>query len=260
MPLAGWPVFLARQGVDLAHSRVAMTGGAITAFALAAPRADHPAWRLGTMGALPQARGSGAAAALLDDFIERARGAGCQRVELECFAQNERGLRLYRSRGFEPVYALHGYRRPATDGIAATHAPDVGLAVQAVALEEAFDWLTRYSRAGGDLPLQVTPPSLRALPVQLAAWRAGDAQLVAAESAPGQWTIYSLVDTQADQAGAQALAEHLIRTQPGATLLVPQLQRDNLGGQALQRLGFERLPLHQLWMRKGLNAPGTAPT
>jgi hypothetical protein len=31
---------------------------------------------------------------------------------------------------------------------------------------------------------------------------------------------------------------------------VPQLQREAFGGAALERAGFARLPLHQLWMRR----------
>ena len=33
---------------------------------------------------------------------------------------------------------------------------------------------------------------------------------------------------------------------------VPQLQLPRAGGDALERLGFERLPLHQLWMHRAL--------
>jgi GNAT superfamily N-acetyltransferase len=79
LALAQWPLFTARQGVDLALSRVARQDGAIAAFALAAPRAAS--WRLGTMGAVPEARSHGLAARLLDDFIERAQAAGMPRVE-----------------------------------------------------------------------------------------------------------------------------------------------------------------------------------
>lgn len=257
VPLDGWPRFLARQCIDLAHSRVALSGdGAVLAFALAAPRTDRTVWRLGTMGAVPAARGSGAAAALLADFIDRARAQHCTQLELECFAQNTRGLRLYQRHSFAEVCALHGYRR---NGSAAPPATLPAADVQAVTLDDAFAWLDRFSQTGGDLPLQVTPAALRAQPVPLQAWRAGTAQLIAAPTSPDQWTLHSLVDTQAQQTHAQALVAHLIATHPGATLAVPQLQRDDLGGQALLRLGFERLPLHQLWMRRSLNAPAAAP-
>ena len=96
VPLAGWPIFLVRQAAVLSHSRVALApNGEISAFALTALRPEALRWRLATMGALPAARGSGAAPALLDDFIARAREAGQAGVELEVFAQNRRAFKLY---------------------------------------------------------------------------------------------------------------------------------------------------------------------
>lgn len=236
LPLAQWPVFLARQGPD-----------GIAAFALVAPRGDCASWRLGTMGALPAARGCGAAPALLDDFIARAAGAGCARVELECFAQNERGLRLYRSRGFNEVTELHGYSG-ASVAPGGAHG-----GVDESPLEEAFERIAAVShRRGGDLPLQVTPPSLRAQSVPLQAWTCGAAVAVTGETAPGQLTIRGLVDETPGQQDAQAIAAHLLHRFPGHAVQVPQLQRADLGGAALQRLGFARLPLHQLLMHRPL--------
>ena len=110
MTLAQFPSFVGRQGVDLARSRVAVRDGAIGAFAYVCPRPEVGRWRLGVMGALPSARGSGAAPALLDDFVERAAAEGLPHVELECFAENERALRLYRSRGFEVIRGLDGWK------------------------------------------------------------------------------------------------------------------------------------------------------
>ncbi len=237
-----WPVFLGRQCIDLRLSRVARVGGAIVAFALTAPRPDQPSWRLGTMGALPAARGSGAAQALLDDFIARAAAAGQQRVELECFAQNERGLRLYRSRGFEVIDELHGWQ-----GRPQALADDEAAAVP---LDEAFDWLAE--RAHG-LPLQVTPAALRALPAALAAWRLGGACAVTSVAAD-RLTVHSLVDDDVEsQRDALRLLRHLAALHPDCQLMAPQLMRPRAGGVALAAAGLERMPLHQLWMRLRLS-------
>jgi len=242
-----WPRFLARQCVDLGRSRVAVGVGGILAFAFVAPRTDHATWRRATMGAVPAGRGSGAAPALLDDFAERARAEGRTQVELECFAQNTRAARLYRGRGFAEVAALHGYQGDART--LAGERDDAG--VQELEREHAWQWL---ADVGGrrDLPLQVTPPSLRAQPVPLRAWRCAQALLVAGESAPGQLTLYSLVDEDPAQQGAQRLVRHLARCLPAQSLHVPQLQRDDLGGGALRRLGLQPLPLHQWLMRRPL--------
>lgn len=248
LPLDQWPVFIGRQGADLTLSRVAWRSGRILAFALVAPRPEIGHWRLATMGAVPEARGSGAAPALLDDFIARAGAAGLRGVELECFAQNERAARLYRGRGLEAVHPLHGYARAAGSPV-----PHEAGAVEAavVALPDAFAWLDQCNLELGDLPLQVTPRSLQALPVTLQACRRGAAQLVFSLGAADALTIHSLVDRGARQQDAQALVAQLVREHGGRRMTVPQLQRPDLGGEALERLGFERQPLHQLMMRRG---------
>jgi hypothetical protein len=198
------------------------------------------------MGALPAARGCGAAQALLDDFLERARADGCGRVELECFAQNERALRLYRSRGFEAVHELPGYSRPADRG-----GPAPAGAGEPVAIDDGYAWLDEVGRRRGDLPLQVTPVSLRAQPFALKALRQGQAQVVFAEAAAGKLVVHSLVDDgSAGQHDAQAVVARLLALHPAHAVAVPQLQRRDLGGLALERLGFDRLPLHQLMMRR----------
>lgn len=244
VPLAQWPQFLGRQGVDIALSRVALREGEAIAFCLVAPRPECGSWRLGTMGALPPARGSGAAPALLDDFIARAAAAGVGQVELECFAQNPRALRLYEGRGFVMIDVLYGYEHQAVAGAA-------GGTPRIVPLEDAFDWLDVCGAAGCELPLQVTPRSLRTLPVALQAWRQGSAQLVFSEGAGERLQVNSLVDRDPAQRDAEALVASLLARFPGSTVHVPQLQRPSVGGAALERLGFQRLPLHQVWMRRG---------
>jgi len=247
LPLELWPVFVGRQGADLSLSRAALRDGRLLAFALVAPRPEIGHWRLATMGAVPEARGSGVAPALLDDFIARAVAAGIRGVELECFAQNERALRLYRARGFETVHPLYGYVRAAGAPLLADEpAGDVAR----IDVPSAFAWLDRRNVELGDLPLQVTPVSLRAQPVALQAWQRGLAQLVFAVNGTESVAIHSLVDLDAAQPGAQALVAQLVNEHPVHRIVVPQLQRPDLGGEALERLGFERQPLHQLLMRR----------
>ena len=253
LTLAQWPGFLARQGVDLALSRAAMVRGELASFALVAPRPATRRWRLATMGARPSARGSGAAAALLDDFIGRATGTGLATVELEVFAANERAWRLYRGRGFDVVHPLMGYEHAGT--AARRPAP----AVEAVPLLAAWSWLAEAEARIADLPLQVTAPVLRvaasAAPRShpLQAWRHGSAQMVFAEQPSGAAVVvHSLIDDEPGQRLRAGLAEALLAMYPGRTLRVPALQRPDLGGQALERAGFVPQPLHQWLMRRAL--------
>jgi ribosomal protein S18 acetylase RimI-like enzyme len=240
-----WPTLLARQGVDLGLSRALLRGDQVLAFALVARRADPGRWRLATMGALPAARGSGAAPRLLDELIARARQAGLAMLELEVFAQNERALRLYQGRGFEARHELHGYLAPP--GVVA---PAV-CAYRAVSIEAALAWLAAAEARIVDLPLQVTAGSLR-VASDPTAWQRGMAQLVFTRPDAATVVLVSLIDTDSAQQDARALLQALRAEFPAQSLRVPQLQRLDLGGQALRALGFETLPLHQLLMRRSL--------
>ncbi|WP_152682651.1 GNAT family N-acetyltransferase [Caenimonas sp. SL110] len=244
-----WPQFLERHTIELTQSRVAMRRGDVIAFALVAPRPRIAAWRLATMGAIRSARGSGAAPALLDDFIERARAAQVEWVELECFAQNERALRLYTSRGFEAISPLYGYVREGRAPVdAAVSTADVDM----IDLGDAFGFIDAVDFRLCNLPLQVTPASLRAVEGTLHAMRCGDAVIVYVETGPEALTIQSLVDADPAQADAKALIAALIEDHPRHRIVVPQLQRPDVGGEALEKMGFVRQPLHQVLMRKAL--------
>lgn len=245
VPLAQWPQFVDRQGVELGSSRVAVSQGEPVAFCMVAPRPECGSWRLGFMGAVPAARGSGAAPALLDDFIARAEAAGMASVELECFAQNTRAVRLYRSRGFEAVDSLYGYQCTAPTGVPQAMTPAV------VGVPEALDWLDACTETGCALPLQATARLLRAHAPRLQAWRLRSAQLVFSISADDTIHVHSLVDQDAGQDAATELVRALLANFPGRPIRAPQLQRQAVSGTALERAGFERLALHQLWMRRG---------
>ena len=248
-PIEQWPHLLARHVANLALGRAALRDGEVVAFALVAPRPELGSWRVAAMGALPSARGSGVAPMLLDDFIQRAAGAGMGQVELECFAQNERAVRLYRSRGFEVVHPLYGYVLAA--GAPRVESPSSEAVLQ-VELQDAFAWLDAASLEMGDLPLQVTPPSLKAQGAALQAWRCGNAQLAFTALSPDTVTVQSLVDRDPAQRDAQQLIAHLLERYPTSKIAVPQLQRPDIGGNAFQRMGFERLPLHGVLMRRAL--------
>jgi len=252
VPFAQWTNFLERQGVDLSLSRVAVVDGRIAAFAFAAPRPESRRWRLAGMGALPEARGIGAAPALLDDFIARGQAAGLAAVELECFERNERAIRLYRSRAFETRHRLNGWSWPAQ----ATATELASLPVRPVNREAAMDWLDDIARRIPDLPLQTTAASLRGSPRPLQAGQAGEAQLVfslAGEAADAPVTVHSLIDPEPGQPGALALARALPARHPGRSITVPALQRVDLGGAALETCGFVLAAFHQ-WLMVRANS------
>lgn len=247
-----WPGFLARQGVDLALGRAALQAdsGAVLAFALVAPRPALSRWRLATMGAVPEARGSGAAVALLQDFVDRGRAAGLAALELEVFAQNERALRLYRRHGFVEQHALQGWQRLARAG-----EPVAPAGVRVVTPDAALAWLRDAEAHVADLPLQVGAAIVAALTTPWTAWRQGSAQLVFSGDAAAGVVVRSLIDLDPAQTQAQALLQALLAAHPGARVSVPALQRPDLGGHALRRCGFAPEALHQFIMRRDLAGP-----
>ena len=239
---ADWPAFLQRQGVALDASRVALAEGRPVAFALVGRRGARS--RLATMGVVPAARGSGVAQCLLDRVLDEARKRGDASFELEVFAQNPRAVALYRSRGFESVAELHGYERAPGAAAAPAEAPDE------TSLTDASERLRALP--AGLLPYQVSAEALAASAAPLVAWRHGGAQLVFERRGEALVAVASLVDRSESQADARLLARALAAAHPEATLRVPQLQRPELGGRALEAEGWRRLELHQLLMRRAL--------
>jgi len=242
-----WPSFLARQGVAPAHSRVAVHDGAVVAFALACPRPEDGRWRLAVMGATPAARGTGAAQALLDDFLARAKAAGMAFAELECFAANERALRLYRSRGFEVVCALNGWKPPEAGAAPApARAPHVRELDRAAALA----WLAEADRRIAWLPFPTSERSQSAQVRPLTSWQCGNALLLfsVVEGTPTQ--IHALIDLDPALRDAETLARAIRAAHPDA--FAPPVLRDDLGGHALARAGFVQTALNQVLMRRAL--------
>jgi RimJ/RimL family protein N-acetyltransferase len=239
-----FPSFIGRQGIALALSRVSVHGDALGACALTCPREEIGRWRLGVMTAVPAARGTGAAPALLDDFIDRARRAGLPEVELECFVENERALRLYRSRGFKEIFRLNGWKSPGAPASAPTRG------VRTVERGPALAWLADANLRLRDVPFPGTDRSLCAQPRPLTFWQCGDAQVAfsVVEGTPTQ--IHSLVDLDPALAGAEALAHTLRAAHPDA--FAPPTQRDDIGGAALGRAGFVPHGMSQVLMTRAL--------
>lgn len=253
MTLAEWPSLQGRQGIVNALSRVALRGGEVIAFAFTCPRVESGRWRLGAMGALPAARGSGAAQALLDDFLARAQAAGMGAAELECFAQNERALRLYRSCGFETVCALNGWKA-VTSPAPARDAPraDADTAVREIDRDTAFAWLAEANQRIEMLPFPNTHFSQSAQPRPLTFWRCAQARAAFSVVEGTPTHLHSLVDLDPSLAGAEALARALQQAHPG--VFAPPVLRDDLGGATLARLGFERAELDQVLMKREFRA------
>lgn len=241
---AGWQAFVRRQGIDVARSRVAFRGDAVIAFAMITPR-PFERTRIAVMGARPEARGGGAAKRLLDDAIAASDARGDRWIELEAFAQNERAVGLYRSRGFDAVDELPGYIAAPSEGLAR----DADVAE--VSNEDAAAWACAFDREDNAyLPWQVGGEAIRAAVVPLRAWRVGSAQLVFQNANPATLSVQSLIDRDGAQRDAVRLVGALRHRHPGHTLRAPQIQRASGPARAFAEAGWTRGPLHQLLMRR----------
>jgi ribosomal protein S18 acetylase RimI-like enzyme len=249
LSLDQWPSLIARQGIDLGRSRVAVRDGAIASYAFVCPRPESGRWRLGVMGALPAARGSGAAPALIEDFLARAKAEGMAHAELECFAANERALRLYRRHGFEVAFPLNGWKQPA-DGAPAPARDAPAGEVREVDRATAFAWLADADRRVAWLPFQNTDRCQAAQVRPLTSWQCGSALMLFSVLEGTPTHIHVLVDLDPGLRDAETLARALRALHPDA--FAPPILRDDLGGEALARAGFLRQESGQVLMRRAL--------
>ena len=249
LTLDQWPSLIARQGIDLGLSRVAVRDGQIVSYAFVCPREADGRWRLGIMGALPAARGSGAAPALIDDFLVRAKAHGMTHAELECFAANERALRLYRGRGFEVVCPLSGWKLPA-DAAPAPARDAPAHEVRVIDRASALAWLEDAGRRIPWLPFPATARSQSAQVRPLSFWQCGSALMLFSVLEGTPTHIHVLIDLDPALRDAETLARAIRAAHPDA--FAPPVLRDDLGGDALARAGFVRPALNQVLMRRVL--------
>lgn len=209
----GLAALVARQGVDLARSRVAAEDGRPLGFALVAPRGRRA--RVAAMGVVPEAAGRGLARALLERLRSDARDRGDLRLELEVIEQNERAARLYRAAGLEPHERLLSFRRAAPAA-----ASPAGL-VEAEP-EEVAEAVVVHGDP--DLPWPVDGFDLARLGPPVRGWRQGDAWALAV-AADGALVLRALVVGRAGRrAGAgRRLLDALQAAHPGLELRVPAL-------------------------------------
>ena len=248
------PAFLTRQAVALSASRVATKQGQIHAIALVSLRSDIARWRLATLCAVPLARGTGVTHRLMDDLVSRATAFGASALELECFAQNERAVRLYQRYGFRTAAELRAWSSRArgpgqsTGGVLSASA-----FVREVGRAEGLAWQHAAARDIPDLPLQVAGDLLATSTRPLRFWQSGTAQLVFSAVEGDPVLIHGLVDSSVALRDAEILVARLQATYPDCEIkAMPQVHRADLGGEALRRLGFEDTALYQLLMVRSL--------
>ncbi len=236
--------FLERQGADLALSRCVYVDGILAGVAFIGEYAGRR--RIGAMGVVDQARGTGAARVLLHRVVDEARDAGLSAVELEVFVQNLPAVRLYRAAGFVDGPALWGFERSPSRPMDRPPAIPPRITIHA----DAEAWLT--ANAPDDSPYQMSGHALRRAGPMVQLWRHEDALLGFIDAAADAVTIVVSFDADPLGRGTRALLAALMQARPAHRLRVPQLMRDDLGAGAFRDAGFAPLLLHQMQMRLAL--------
>jgi hypothetical protein len=240
----GWRAFVGRQGIDIERSKVAVSGDSVIAFAMITPRPLQRT-RIAVMGARIAARGTGAASRLLDDAVAASVARRDQWIELEAFAQNERAVRLYRSRGFEADADLLGFVASPSQGLAHVEA------VREVSREDAAAWAKALDQDHPTLlPWQVGGEAVLAAQGSPRAWRLGEALLVFAEANTDTINVSILLDRDPEQRDAARLISALRHRYPRALLKAPQIHRADRAAQAFTAADWTREPLYQHLMRR----------
>lgn len=235
---------IARDNVDLNASRVLLSGANQVGIALMA----RSGWtsRVAAMGIVPEQQGKGAGRWLLDKLQTEARALGDKTMVLEAFEQNSPAVKLYSRMGFRIVRRLYGYKGAAVSG------GEMDAAAEPREIDVA-EVGARIAREGlPNLPWQVAGAAVLRMSAPFKAYELGAAGVVI------QALQYRLVAralfvpaAARGQGQARRLLAALARQHPDHEWVVPQLCPKEYGG-FFERLGWERMPLHQVQMECAL--------
>lgn len=148
-----FPIFVERDEIDLALSRIVLQGNEPVGIGLIAKRGDVS--RLAAMGIVKELRGEGAGTWLVDALLKEARARGEKTMLLEVIYENHAAVHIYEKFGFEKLRRLYGFMigNPAGE-------PDEGLG--GCSLDLVLEKATEY--AVPNLPWQVDAETLRKNP------------------------------------------------------------------------------------------------
>lgn len=240
--------FLARDNIDLDLSQIVVRDEQPVGFGYV----SRQGWasRLAAFGIVPEASGAGIGTATMRQMIEQAKQRGDRVFELEVIEQNTRAVKLYEGVGFERVRRLVGYelKSPLTDARAERAASKL----QTMNVYEVGRVIMQYGTP--DLPWQVSgatiaraaPPNVGyALDGAYAAITNPDAEVVALRAL--------IVPPELRRQGrATRLMRAIFARHPGKRWVLSAITPEDIGGDFLASLGFERTVLTQFQMRLGL--------
>lgn len=235
---------ISRDNVDLELSRVFYRDDQPVGFGYVA----RQGWtsRLAAFGIVPSAAGAGVGKAAMTAMVQQARERGDRQYVLEVIEQNERAVRLYKSVGFEIVRRLVGYAAENPNGEAAEALAN---ALRQIDIYKAARVVVRHGTA--DLPWQVAGATLMRLTPPDAAYELDGAYAVISSPDAAVIALRALIvpPELRRQGRASRLLRALFAAYPQKKWVVSATCPEEVGGELLASLGFERQALSQWQMR-----------
>lgn len=244
MSVAALAERVAAEDIDLAASRVLLSGGEPAGLGLLARRGKVS--RVAAMGLVQAVRGKGAGRALLAELVAGAVARGDRRLLLEVFESNAPARGLYEQAGFRVTTRLVGYE---------AREPEASRADLRELDPAAF--ASRMDAADvGPLPWQLQPQSLSAPPAAARTFTLDEKAFVYLSAASATAVAIRGVLTLRDHrrhGWATRLLRGLAALFPGRAFTVPQLIPERLGEAFFAARGFTRASLAQLEMALALD-------
>lgn len=234
--------FLSRDNVDLELSQVFYRDEQPVGFGYVA----RQGWtcRLAAFGVIPAAAGAGIGKSAMTVMVEQARARGDHDYLLEVIEQNERAVKLYKGVGFEIMRRLVGYAVENPNGEAGD--------LRQIDVYEAARVVLQHGTP--DLPWQVAGANLtRLTPPDVAYELDGAYAVISSPDAPAIALRALIVPPDLRRQGrASRLLRALFAAYPQKKWVVSATCPEEIGGELLASLGFERQPISQWQMRLGL--------
>lgn len=239
--------FLTMQGSDLLYSRFVRMDSELVGFGYISRTANI--LRLSGMGIVPEARGSGAARALLEKLLEEGEQRGDEAMVLEVIEQNPRAHALYRRHGFRELGRLVGWRRSADARVPAGEpiGGDEVSILSALRIPAARDY--------PELPWQISRHAIAKAPVARA-FRTETVCVVIGDPEATPVRIYAaiVVDPPHEQVWEElrGVLAGLIARFPNREFFAPAIFPEEFGTHLFEPLGFKQEPINQFLMRREL--------
>jgi GNAT superfamily N-acetyltransferase len=236
-----YAAMLAQDSVDLNKTQIAFQGDEPIAIGLVAWRGGTN--RLAAMGVVKDVQEKGIGTQLMVHLLEQAREREDTHYYLECFEQNERGIKLYERQGFTTLERLHGYNAPEDRST-----QNVNVLYETVPMLAVAQAMIAYGPP--DLPWQLSGYTLAKLTRPFTAIKYGPALAVITEPASkvAMIRVVVVLPEHRGQGHARALLQALLDAYPDKAWHMPQFCPESIGVGLFEPLGFTRTELNQVHM------------